>query len=79
MWITVLLYGYCLPLTISIISAGWFQWFSRDEKATLGSVLLLIIGVVPILNIWFALMSIWFTPYELKKYFKYKNRRRKYQ
>lgn len=67
MTLNVFLYGYCLPLVICLISAGWFKWFSDNPKASLSTTMATIFAFIPVLNIGWAVNAVWFTPIIIKE------------
>ena len=56
--ITILLYGYLPFVIVSLLSAGWFAWFSKDPKRGLGVIMALAFAFLPLLNIYWTLLII---------------------
>jgi hypothetical protein len=78
MILNIFLYVYCLPLLICCVSAAWFQWFSADQKASLGALMALIIGFIPLANVWWSVMAIHDIPMEIKAYLKKKKQQKEH-
>jgi uncharacterized membrane-anchored protein len=79
MILNIFLYGYLPFMVVCFISAAWFQWFSYDQKASLGAAMALIVAFVPILNIWWTVMAIWDIPRETKHYLRGKKEMEKWE
>ena len=78
MILNIFLYGYCLPLLICCVSAVWFQWFSADQKASLGALMARIAGFIPLVNIWWTVIAIYYMPMEIKAYLKKKKQQKEH-
>lgn len=76
--LNIFLYGYVLFVVICSLIAIWFQYFSVDQKSNLGAAVALIFGFIPLVNIWYTLVSIAYIPHELKGYIKEKKDKKKF-
>lgn len=72
MVLNIFLYGYLPFMVVCFFTAAWFKWFSCDQKSSLGALIALLAGIIPIVNIVWVILAIWDIPWEIKQYNKAK-------